>query len=71
LRSDVIRPGKLLTIAETFGAPQIVYQVRSGDSLSRIASRFKVRISDIRSWNEIKGDVIRPGQELLIRPNNS
>ena len=71
LRSNVIKTGEQLIIAETFSGENITYQVRTGDSLSEIASRFKVKVTDIRSWNNIDGDVIRPGQELLIRPNNS
>lgn len=44
------------------------YSVRSGDYLGRIASHSGVSISEIRKANEIKGDVIHPGDSLRI-PN--
>lgn len=43
-----------------------VYTVRTGDSLSRIASRIGVSISDLRHKNSLRGDVIHPGQKLLV-----
>lgn len=48
------------------GVPH-VYQVKSGDSLSVIASRFGVRLSDILRWNGLDSRrVIVPGQTLVI-----
>ena len=45
---------------------RIVYKVRSGDVLGSIAMRHRVKVSDIRKWNNLKGDVIRTGQRLNI-----
>jgi len=43
-----------------------VYIVKNGDSLWKIAKRFKgVSESDIKKWNHC-GDDIRPGQKLII-----
>ena len=41
------------------------YTVRKGDSLSRIANRFNIRVSDIKRWNEI-GKYLQPGQKLKL-----
>ncbi len=41
------------------------YTVRKGDSLSRIASKFKLRVSDIKKWNRI-GKYLQPGQKLKL-----
>ena len=41
------------------------YTVRKGDSLSRIADRFNVRISDIKRWNRI-GKYLQPGQKIKL-----
>jgi len=47
-------------------APQ-VYLVRNGDTLSLIARKFNVSVSDIRAWNALKGDgYIHPGQKLTV-----
>ena len=41
------------------------YTIRKGDSLSRIADRFNIRVSDIKRWNKI-GKYIQPGQKLKL-----
>ncbi len=35
------------------GRTKITYKVKSGDTLSELAERFDVRISDLRNWNDI------------------
>lgn len=46
---------------------QRAYRVRRGDSLYRIASRFKVTIDDLVNWNNIDpADYLRPGQRLTL-----
>jgi membrane-bound lytic murein transglycosylase D len=41
------------------------YTVRKGDSLSRIADKFNIRVSDIKKWNRI-GKYLQPGQRLKL-----
>ncbi|MFA9420835.1 MAG: LysM peptidoglycan-binding domain-containing protein, partial [Gammaproteobacteria bacterium] len=41
------------------------YTVRKGDSLSRIADRFNIRVSDIKRWNTL-GKYLQPGQKLKL-----
>lgn len=62
--NTVLRPGQTLTIRG--GAGNDYYRVRAGDSLWSIASRFSVAIKDLKSWNDIGGSTIRPGQRLRI-----
>lgn len=45
---------------------RVSHRVRRGDTLSGIASAYSVRVSDVRSWNNISGSVIRVGQTLVI-----
>lgn len=46
---------------------KVGYQVRSGDSLSRIASKFSVRVADILRWNKINSaSYLQPGQRLTL-----
>ncbi len=42
------------------------YKVRRGDSLSRIAQRFKVSVSDLKRWNTLNGKYLKPGQQLKL-----
>jgi membrane-bound lytic murein transglycosylase D len=41
------------------------YTVRKGDSLSRIADRFNIRVSDIKRWNAL-GKYLQPGQKIKL-----
>lgn len=44
------------------------YKVRQGDSLKQIAKRFKISIVDLRRWNNLEGDAIKPGTRLTLQP---
>ena len=45
----------------------MLYPVKSGDTLSRISSRFGLKVRDIQAWNELKSpERIYPGQVLKI-----
>ena len=48
---------------------RIGYRVRRGDSLARISQKFKVSISQLKSWNKsrLRSDsLLRPGQHLTL-----
>ncbi len=46
---------------------KLFYTVKQGDSLAYIANRFRVRIKDIKSWNNIATQkYIKPGQLLTL-----
>lgn len=48
-------------------ARSTTYVVRRGDSLSTIATRFRVGLSDLLGWNNLtKRSVIKPGQRLVM-----
>jgi len=49
------------------GNKTMVYTVRGGDSLSVIAERHGVRVSELQKWNSLNGTRIFMGQELTIR----
>ncbi|HJP12143.1 MAG TPA: LysM domain-containing protein, partial [Gammaproteobacteria bacterium] len=49
---------------------KITYMVRVGDNLSKVASKYSVKVKDILSWNNIKeSQILKPGQKLLIKVN--
>jgi membrane-bound lytic murein transglycosylase D len=50
----------------TYGRDRIVYKVRSGDVLGKIASRHRVSVADIKKWNNLRSNNIRSGQRLTI-----
>ena len=44
----------------------VVHRVRSGENLSWIAQRYRVTVSDLWQWNDLRSNRILPGQELRI-----
>jgi len=49
----------------------ITYVVRAGDTLSRIASKFRVSMTDLLGWNSLESNnVIKPGQRLVMYVDN-
>jgi membrane-bound lytic murein transglycosylase D len=68
---DPLRLGQKLVIwdrsADRRTVRSIHYQVRSGDSLARISSRFKVSVNDLCNWNGITPkNYLQPGQTLKL-----
>lgn len=49
---------------------KINYYVKSGDFLGKIANKFGVRISQIKSWNDLHNNNLNIGQRLVIYPRN-
>jgi membrane-bound lytic murein transglycosylase D len=46
---------------------KITYRVRRGDSLARIAQRYRVTIKQLKRWNNIKSKrYLQPGQKLTL-----
>jgi GH24 family phage-related lysozyme (muramidase) len=43
------------------------YTVKSGDSLSVIASKYKTTVDSLKRANKLKSDMIKPGQKLIIK----
>lgn len=47
---------------------KIYYKVRNGDSFSRVASKFRVSLNDIKKWNKskLKKKYLKPGDSLTL-----
>jgi membrane-bound lytic murein transglycosylase D len=50
------------------GPVRAVHRVRAGDTLSGIAERYRVRVSDLKRWNSL-GRYLQIGQKVYIRVN--
>ncbi len=49
------------------GLVRTIYKVRHGDTLGRIAGKYQVQPSDIKTWNHLWGErFIYPGQKLIL-----
>src|SRR5699024_1817574 len=47
------------------------YTVKSGDNLSNIAAAHGVSVSNLKSWNNLKSDLIHPGDRLAVSKNGA
>ncbi len=45
---------------------QTIHTVRRGESLSAVARRYRVVVADLKRWNGLRGDLIRPGDKLRL-----
>lgn len=73
LRSNRIRIGQQLrvsppahSILKPTASSKMAYRVKRGDTLSSIAQRYGVSVSELRSWNHLKSDKLVVGQRLKI-----
>lgn len=57
----------------TYGRDRVVYRVKSGDVLGRIAMRYGVTVNELKKWNNLNGTTIRVGQHLTVwqKPSSS
>ncbi|WP_188629834.1 LysM peptidoglycan-binding domain-containing protein [Oceanisphaera marina] len=76
LSSSTIRVGQALMLPTPYAATAAVapaggvYKVKPGDSLSAIASRFSVSISELLRWNSLANKhTLRAGQSLVVAAN--
>lgn len=46
---------------------QLVYQVQSGDTLYGISQKYGITVGQIKEWNDLRGDQIQIGQQLIIK----
>lgn len=53
-------------VLEPYAAPQ-VHIVRKGETLSKIARKYGVSVTNLRSWNSLGNKGLRVGQKLVVR----
>ena len=66
---STVQPNKRLTKAtsQNGSVKRVNYEVRHGDSLPGLSSKFNVTINQIRRWNEMdKGQFLTPGQNIRV-----
>ena len=75
LESNKILVGQKLTIIEpklmkktndTKKSKTTTHTVKEGENLTMIADKYGVDVEDIKDWNNLKSNVIKPGQTLIV-----
>lgn len=59
-------PATIKKLKDAGDGVRIVYKVKNGDYLGKIASQHRVSVANIKKWNKLKSDNIRVGQHLVI-----
>lgn len=69
---EYFNPVAIKKIKDGGDGERITYKVKSGDTLGKIAGRYRCTVAQIRRWNNLKNNTIRIGQRLVIyRGGNS
>lgn len=63
---EYFNPVTIKKIKDGGDGERIVYRVKNGDYLGRIASRHRCSVAQIKRWNGLKSNNIRVGQKLII-----
>lgn len=66
IRGTTIYINQELTIHSDGAKAVTTYRVQRGDNLSIIARRFGVSVDNIKRWNNLRNNMIFPGQDLAI-----
>lgn len=67
LLDNKVASGKTTTSSSsTSSQDRIAYKVKNGDYLGKIASRYGVSVSQLKSWNHLRSDRLSIGQTLYI-----
>lgn len=66
LNSNVIRVGQQLSIPGRRAPSVSAHTISRGETLSGIAQQYRISLSRLREANDLNGDTIRVGQELII-----
>jgi len=62
-------PYESSVLTATSAKPEIIdYEVKKGETLASIASKFGISVDSIKWSNNLKSDLIKPGQRLKIPP---
>lgn len=69
--SELLTQSVVKDISESTSQERVVYKVKSGDYLGRIASRYGVTVKQLQQWNGLKGTNLRIGQTLYIYRNGA
>ncbi len=60
IKTDTAMTSLAVTVEKT------THVVKSGETITSISRRYKCSVTDIRAWNGLKSNTLKPGQKLVI-----
>lgn len=60
IKTDTVMTSLAVTAVKTS------HTVKKGETITSISRRYKCSVTDIRAWNGLKSNTLRPGQKLVI-----
>ncbi len=67
-KSTELLSDKVMKEVKDGTSDRIVYRVKNGDYLGKIAHKYSVSVNQIKKWNGLRSDKLRIGQILYIHP---
>jgi LysM repeat protein len=64
--SAALAAAGILSHAEPACAQARTHVISDGETLSELADRYDVTVEELRSWNDLHGDLIAAGRELIV-----
>lgn len=71
IKDSIAAAQNIDNIDEKRSGNEIIYTVRSGDFLGKIAEKYHCRVSQIKDWNNLYSDRLNVGQKLKLYPKAS
>ena len=74
-KADILLSGKIIDgrelvkgrpVPTSTGTQWVYYKVKSGDNLSKIAKKYHTTVKQLKTWNNLKSDVLHIGQRLKV-----
>ena len=63
---EYFNPVAIKKIIDGADGERITYVVKSGDTLGKIAGKYRCTVAQIKKWNNLKSNNIRIGQRLVV-----
>ncbi|MBO1004756.1 C40 family peptidase [Pseudogracilibacillus auburnensis] len=73
MRKTLVSTATAVMLATSFSGTAFgaTHEVKSGDSLWKIANTYSTTVAQLRDWNHLKGDIIFPKQILVVSEEDS
>ena len=66
MKSNTIIVGQKLKVYPPESGGDVVYTVKDGDNLTKIAKKYNVTVDYIKKKNNLKSDILKAGQKLKL-----